>query len=66
MHAVREGLAARGWQMGVLVEPPGVQMLLNHRSGEIADALAADMGAVIAQVRSGALAATGADMAYGV
>lgn len=66
IHAVREGLAARGWQTGVLVDPPGVQMLLNHRSGEIAGELAADMGAVIAQVRSGRLAATGGDMAYGV
>jgi glutamate/tyrosine decarboxylase-like PLP-dependent enzyme len=66
MHAVREGLAARGWQTGVLVDPPGLQMLLNHRSGDIAGELAADMRAAIAQVRSGGLAATGEDMAYGV
>jgi sphinganine-1-phosphate aldolase len=66
MHAVREGLSARGWQMAAIIDPPGFQMLLNHRSGEIAEVLAQELGEAIAEVRDGTRRSTGADMAYGV
>ena len=38
MFAVRDGLTARGWQTGVVMQPEGFQVLLNHRHGEVADA----------------------------
>jgi glutamate/tyrosine decarboxylase-like PLP-dependent enzyme len=66
MFAVREGMSARGWQTGVTVDPPGFQMILNSLSGDIVEPFVDDISAVIDQVRSGALTATGADMSYGV
>jgi len=65
MHAVRAGLTTRGWQTGALIDPPGLQMILNHRSAEIVAPLSADLKDVIGLVKAGIVAADGVDIGYG-
>ena len=65
MFAVRDGLTARGWYTGIVMEPQGFQMLLNYRTGQIVEAFANDLAEVAEQVRKGTLTVTGADMSYG-
>lgn len=66
MHAVRDGLAARGWQVATLVDPPGFQLLLNRTSGGIAEELAHDLRTAIGEVRTGKRTAPRSEAGYGV
>jgi glutamate/tyrosine decarboxylase-like PLP-dependent enzyme len=66
MHAVRDGLAARGWQVAALLDPPGFQMLLNRYSGSIAEELANDLRTTINEVRAGTMSARRTETGYGV
>lgn len=66
MHAVRDGLVARGWQVAALVDPPGFQLLLNRTSGGIAEELAHDVQATVGEVRAGKRTARQAETGYGV
>jgi glutamate/tyrosine decarboxylase-like PLP-dependent enzyme len=66
MLAVREGMEARGWRTGVLVEPPGMNVLLNFRHGEVVNEFAEDLRAVVAEVRAGTVTSKGKQAVYGV
>lgn len=65
MLAVRDGMTARGWHTGIVIEPAGFQMILNYRSATIVNAISADLAEVVGGVRAGRLKATGTDMSYG-
>jgi hypothetical protein len=64
--AVRDGLAANGWQTSVTLDPPGFQVMLNAFSGEIVEPFAEEIAEVIGQVRSGKIMAARDDLEYGV
>ncbi len=66
MFAVRDALSERDWQTSVLTDPPGFQMILNYRSGEIVDEFANDLNAILRQAREGRLKAAGGDQSYGI
>jgi sphinganine-1-phosphate aldolase len=66
MLAVRDGMEARGWRTGVLAEPPGMNLLLNFRHGEVVDEFAKDLGDVVAAVRAGKVKRSGERAVYGV
>ena len=66
MIAVRDGLSARGWHTAVLIDPPGLQVLLNYRHGEIVDEFVGELVDVARLVRSGELSRQGLDQSYGI
>jgi len=65
MFAVRDGMTARGWHTGLVVDPPGFQLLLNYRHGEIADEFSNDLEDVIRLVKRGRIISNGSDRSYG-
>jgi hypothetical protein len=65
MFAVRDGITERGWQTGVVMDPPGFQVLLNYRHGKVAKELGRDLGEVAELVRQGKISAKGGDLSYG-
>ena len=66
MIAVRDGMGERGWHTAALIVPPGLQVLLNYRHGEIVDEFVGDLVDVGTLVRSGELTRRGSDQSYGV
>jgi glutamate/tyrosine decarboxylase-like PLP-dependent enzyme len=66
MMAVRHGMAEKGWETSVVLDPPGFQMILNSRAGEIVAPFTEDITATIADVRAGRLTVPDVDAAYGV
>lgn len=65
MAAVRDAMTAKGWRFGPLVDPAGMNLLLNYRHGAIVDPFAADLEATIAAAREGKLAASTERASYG-
>ena len=66
MLAVHDAMTERGWRSGALVSPPGFQILLNYRHGEIVDRFAADLAQIAGRARRGELTPRGLDRSYGV
>ena len=55
MAALRDTMAAKGWQFGPLVDPPGMNLLLNFRHGAIIDAFVVDLAETLADAKAGKL-----------
>lgn len=66
MIAVRDGMTMRGWRTAVLVDPPGLQVLLNYRHGEIIETFVADLCETAVGVRDGTIGRAELDQTYGV
>lgn len=65
MAAVRDAMAAKGWQFGPLVDPPGLNLLLNRHHGAIIEPFAADLADTAAAARAGKLASGATHASYG-
>ncbi|WP_422368711.1 pyridoxal phosphate-dependent decarboxylase family protein [Pelagibius sp.] len=65
MAALRDTMAAKGWQFGPLVDPPGINLLLNFRHGAIIDAFAADLAATLEEAKAGTLERSSEPARYG-
>ncbi len=65
MMAIRDGMTARGWHTGVVIDPPGFQMILNHRSGDMVEEFVTELDKVVTLFREGKIKITGNDLSYG-
>lgn len=65
MHAVFDAMTERGWHTCVVMDPPGLQVLINQYAGEIVRPFAKDLAQVIDLVRTGRIEAEAQDRSYG-
>lgn len=65
MAALRDAMAAEGWQFGPLVDPPGLNLLLNFRHGAIIDDFVADLAHTLARTKAGKLERNARQVRYG-
>ncbi len=65
MRAVRQGMMDRGWRFAPLVEPVGLNILLNYTHGGVVDELVGDLKASILDTKAGLSPKTFVEDRYG-
>jgi sphinganine-1-phosphate aldolase len=64
IDAVADGMEARGWFVGRLMEPRGIHIMLTLAHGPVADEYLKDLRAAVADVTAGKVKAVGGKVVY--